>query len=161
MKNDASQHEPFVRQVIELAKRKMLAGQGGPFAALIVKNGKVIAEGWNQVTSKNDPSAHAEVMAIRKACKKLKSFQLDECILYASCEPCPMCLGAIYWARPGAVVFAATASDAARAGFDDAFIYRELERPWPKRKILFSQLPLSQAREPFNLWLQKADRIRY
>jgi guanine deaminase len=160
-KNAAIQHAPFVRQVIELAKEKMMKGNGGPFAALIVKNGKVIAQGWNQVTTTNDPSAHAEVVAIRNACKKLNSFQLEDCIIYASCEPCPMCFGAIYWARPAAVVFAASAADAARAGFDDAFIYRELDAPLSKRKIAFSKIADSKSKEPFDLWLKKTDRVRY
>ena len=160
-KNDAIQHGPFVREVIELAKEKMLKGYGGPFAALVVKNGKVIARGWNQVTTNNDPSAHAEVMAIRKACKKLKTFQLDDCVLYASCEPCPMCFGAIYWARPQSVIYAATAADAAKGGFDDAFIYRELKIAPARRKIKFLQVSDPQSKEPFNLWTKKSNRVRY
>ncbi len=154
-------HQKFLEQVIQLAKEKMLAGKGGPFGALVVRDGQVIAEGWNQVTSENDPTAHAEVVAIRRACEKLGRFQLDDCILYASCEPCPMCLGAIYWARPQKVVFAATKDHAARAGFDDAFIYEELKLAGENRRIPFLKLGTGKEAEPFDLWIAKEDRLRY
>jgi guanine deaminase len=154
-------HQYFLDRVVDLAKEKMLLGNGGPFAALIVKDGKILAEGWNQVTSTNDPTAHAEVVAIREACEKLARFQLEDCLLYASCEPCPMCLGAIYWARPLQVIFAATKDQAAAAGFDDAFIYRELDIAGEKRKIPFLKIQTARASEPFDLWMKKADRIEY
>src|SRR5882724_3989761 len=118
----------FMRQAIALALENIRTG-GGPFAALVVKDGAIVATGANRVTATNDPTAHAEIVAIREACKKLGSFQLDDCEIYTTCEPCPMCLGAIYWARPARVFFASTASDAAAAGFDDAFIYDELQTP--------------------------------
>src|SRR5690606_27988141 len=115
----------FIKHAIELSEKGMDLHAGGPFGAAIVKNGEIIAEGYNQVTSSNDPTAHAEIVAIRKACEKLDSFQLDDCITYTSCEPCPMCVGAIYWARPKAVYYASTKEDAAEIGFDDHFIYDE------------------------------------
>src|SRR5699024_8470733 len=115
-------HKKFIQRAIELSKKGMDAGAGGPFGAIVVKDGEIIPEGYNGVTSSNDPTAHAEIVAIRKACEKLESFQLEDCIIYTSCEPCPMCLGAIYWARPAAVYYACTKEDAAEIGFDDAFI---------------------------------------
>ena len=119
-----------MREAIRLSKEGMESGHGGPFGAVVVKDGEIIASGFNRVLSSNDPTAHAEVTAIREACQRLKHFQLDDCILYTSCEPCPMCLGAIYWARPKAVYYANTRKDAAEIGFDDDFIYRELELPF-------------------------------
>ena len=125
-----------MRRAIELAQTGINMGAGGPFGAVIVNGaGEIVGEGYNQVTSTNDPTAHAEVVAIRNACAKLESFQLDGCTLYASCEPCPMCLGAIYWARPRQIFFACTHADAANVGFDDSFIYEEIERPIETRKI--------------------------
>jgi guanine deaminase len=115
--------EHFMQRAIALAIENVQKGRGGPFAALVVKDGKVIAEGTNRVTSENDPTAHAEIVAIREACRTLGGFQLPDCDLYTTCEPCPMCLGAIYWARPARILYGATAADAAAAGFDDAFIY--------------------------------------
>ncbi len=148
-------------EAIRLSQKMMRANKGGPFGAVIVKNGKIIARGFNQVTSANDPTAHAEIMAIRKACKKLKTFQLTGCELYTSCEPCPMCLGAIYWARPKKVYFANTKKDAARIGFDDDFIYQELKGPLTKRKMAFQPMMREQALKVFQEWQKKKDKIRY
>jgi len=124
-----------MREAIRLSLEKSQENCGGPFGAVVVREGEIIGRGWNQVTSKNDPTAHAEVMAIRAACKKLNTFQLDDCELYASCEPCPMCLSAIYWARIRRVFYANTRRDAARIKFDDDLIYREISRPMARRKI--------------------------
>ena len=128
------QDEKFMLRAIELARNGMENGAGGPFGCVVVKDGEIVGEGSNLVTSTNDPTAHAEVMAIRNACQNLNSFQLDDCIIYTSCEPCPMCLGAIYWARPAKMFFAATHEDAAKVGFDDQFIYEEIEKPIIERK---------------------------
>ena len=156
-----STHKAFLLQAIAEGRKGMEANKGGPFGAIIVKDGEVIARGCNQVTSTNDPTAHAEVNAIREACKKLNTFQLDDCILYSSCEPCPMCLGAIYWARPKQVFFAATKSDAAAIGFDDDFIYQELEVPFEKRSIPFVQDRLEESVDLFRDWTKKEDRTEY
>src|ERR1035437_8167126 len=126
--------EKYMREAIELSIQNVRSGAGGPFGAVVVKDGKIIARGVNTVTNDNDPSAHAEVNAIREACRVLKTFQLDGCELYTSCEPCPMCLGAIYWARPERVFYANTKNDAADIGFDDDFIYQEIARPMQERK---------------------------
>ena len=149
-----------MRQAIALALENIRDG-GGPFAAVIVKNGALIASGTNRVTATNDPTAHAEVVAIRAACKRLESFQLDHCDLYTTCEPCPMCLGAIYWARPARVFYAATADDAAAAGFDDVFIYRELEVPHHERRIPMGELLRDEASAIFKAWLAKPDKMSY
>jgi guanine deaminase len=141
----------YIRKAIELAFENVQHG-GGPFAALIVRDGAVIATGVNQVTLSNDPTAHAEVVAIREACRVLAAFQLTDCDLYTSCEPCPMCLGAIYWARPARVFFAATREDAARAGFDDDFIYRELAAPHAARTIPALHVPDRTSLQPFEAW---------
>lgn len=151
----------FMQEAIRLAVENVRSGKGGPFAALVVKESRVIASGSNCVTSTNDPTAHAEVTAIREACHALNAFQLTGCEIYSSCEPCPMCLGAIYWARPDRVYFAATASDAAAAGFDDSFIYEELKRPHSGRRIPFESMMREAGLEPFRVWMQKDDRIRY
>ena len=156
-----NEHEKFLEMAITLAAKSAKSGKGGPFGAVIVKDGKVIAKAHNTVTTSSDPTAHAEVNAIRKACKKLKAFQLDGCIIYASAEPCPMCLGAIYWARPKAIYYAADKDIAARAGFDDSFIYKEIERPQEKRKIKTHHLPLKNAPEPFKIWVNKQDKVEY
>lgn len=156
-----SEHEKFLQMAIELAAKSAKSGKGGPFGAVIVKDGKVIAKAHNTVTTSTDPTAHAEVNAIRKACKKLKAFQLDGCIIYASAEPCPMCFGAIYWARPKAIYYAADKDIAARAGFDDSFIYKEIERPQDKRKIKTHHLPLKDAPLPFKIWVNKKDKVEY
>ncbi|MGH9862878.1 MAG: nucleoside deaminase [Candidatus Acidiferrales bacterium] len=151
----------FMARAIELAQENVRSGRGGPFAAVVVKGGAIIAEGTNRVTSDNDPTAHAEVVAIREACRALKHFQLTACELYTTCEPCPMCLGAIYWARPERVYFAATAEDAAHFGFDDAFIGRELQLPPGERKIPLQQLMREEAVKVFPLWEKKPDKIKY
>jgi len=151
----------FMREAIRLAAKKMRAGKGGPFGAVIVRKGTVIARGFNSVTSSNDPTAHAEVMAIREACRKLKTFKLDDCELYTSCEPCPMCLAAIYWARLKRVYYANTRKDAARIGFDDDAIYRELARPLPKRSLPMKQLLRSEALQAFAEWDAKPDKVTY
>jgi tRNA(Arg) A34 adenosine deaminase TadA len=151
----------FMTAAIELARNNIRSGLGGPFAAVVVKDHKIIASGTNLVTSVNDPTAHAEIVAIRAACAALGAFQLDGCDIYATCEPCPMCLGAIYWARPQRVFFGGTASDAAAAGFDDALIYQQLALPYPVRKIPFIQLMREQAILCLREWEAKPDRINY
>jgi tRNA(Arg) A34 adenosine deaminase TadA len=153
--------ESFLQRAIALAIENVNSGQGGPFAALIVKDGKIIAEGVNRVTSGNDPTAHAEIEAIREACRVIGNFQLSGCDLYASCEPCPMCFGAIYWARPDRVFYAATAADAAAAGFDDAFIYQELRRPPGTRRLPVTQLLDPEALRPFQVWLSSSSKKPY
>lgn len=150
----------FLKQAIEMAVENVRRS-GGPFAALVVKNGIVIAAGANQVTRTNDPTAHAEIVAIREACRVLGSFQLSGCDLYSSCEPCPMCLGAIYWARPARVFFAATQQDAAAAGFDDSFIYREIEIPQSERSIPMLHVADEHATRPFEEWVRKSDKTEY
>lgn len=148
-------------RAIELAIDNVRSGRGGPFAAVVVKDGRVIAEGTNRVTSSNDPTAHAEVVAIRQACSTLGAFQLDACDLYTTCEPCPMCLGAIYWARPARVFFACTAADASAAGFDDAFIYQQIALPLAERKIPFLEMMRRESLACFRVWTEKQDRIDY
>ena len=150
-----------MRAAIRLSLTKMRANCGGPFGAVVVRNGKIVGRGWNQVTSTNDPTAHAEVTAIRDACKKLKTFQLDDCELYTSCEPCPMCLSAIYWARFQKVYFANTRQDAAKINFDDDLIYREVAKPISKRLIPMKQILRPEALKVFTEWKTKADKIRY
>jgi tRNA(Arg) A34 adenosine deaminase TadA len=151
----------FMQEAIRNAVENVRSGRGGPFAAIVVKDRHVVATGTNLVTASNDPTAHAEVIAIREACKALGAFQLAGCEIYTSCEPCPMCLGAIYWARPDRVFFAATASDAAEAGFDDSFIYEELKRRHLERKIPFEPLMREAGLEPFREWARKSDRVKY
>jgi tRNA(Arg) A34 adenosine deaminase TadA len=151
----------FMREAIRLSRVKMQGGQGGPFGAVVVRHRKIIARGWNTVTSANDPTAHAEVMAIREACRKLKTFQLADCELYTSCEPCPMCLSAIYWARLKKVYFANTRRDAAKIDFDDEMIYREVAKPVSKRLIPMKQLLRAEAGRVFNEWQAKPDKIAY
>lgn len=146
---------------VELARVHMEAGHGGPFGAVIVKDGRVVAEGWNEVTSANDPTAHAEVVAIRRACASLGDFSLAGSIIYASCEPCPMCLGAIYWAHLDRLVYAGTKQQAAAIGFDDQFIYQELERPIGQRRLVTRHTPLPEMDTVFAAWLAKADRKPY
>ena len=153
--------EGFMREAIRLSIENMRAGNGGPFGAVIVKDGKIIARGFNQVTSSNDPTAHAEVVAIREACKVLNSFQLDDCEIYTSCEPCPMCLGAIYWARPSKMYYANTKKDAANIGFDDQFIYEELDLPLDKRQLSAEQLLQDEAIVAFKEWEEKINKIEY
>ena len=150
-----------MRRAIALSAEKMRDGLGGPFGALITRNGQVIAEGHNQVTSGNDPTAHAEVVAIRAACRQLGSFSLQGCEMYTSCEPCPMCLGAIYWARLDRIYYANTRVDAAAIGFDDDHIYRELDKPIGGRDVPFIHLESEEARQIFREWLEKTDKIPY
>jgi guanine deaminase len=158
----ASQTEDtFMRQAIELSIENVRSGRGGPFAALVVKDGEIISTGTNMVTTTCDPTAHAEVVAIRQACGKLGQFQLSGCEIYTSCEPCPMCLGAIYWARPNRVYFGNTASDAAAIGFDDSFIYHQLEVPLSERTIPMVQLLREEALAAFREWERTSDRIPY
>nr|MDF9459259.1 nucleoside deaminase [Bacillus pumilus] len=145
-------HEDFLQRAIDLAVEGVNSGTGGPFGAVIVKDGQIIAEGSNNVTTTNDPTAHAEVTAIRKACQTLHTYQLEDCILYTSCEPCPMCLGAIYWARPKAVYFVAGHQDATTSGFDDSFIYEEINKDYESRNIPFYQLTLQKTLAPFEAW---------
>ena len=151
----------FMNRAIQLGEKGMRSNEGGPFGAVVVKNGKIIGEGWNRVTSINDPTAHAEIMAIRQACSYLMSFQLTGCTIYTSCEPCPMCLGAIYWARPARVYYAANKQDASNAGFDDAFIYSELELAPESRKLVFRQMSQDKAQEIFRIWSEKEDKTAY
>jgi tRNA(Arg) A34 adenosine deaminase TadA len=150
-----------MREAIRLSLTKMHGDHGGPFGAVVVRNGKIVGRGWNKVTSTNDPTAHAEMVAIRDACKRLKTFQLDDCELYTSCEPCPMCLSAIYWARCKKVYFGNTRKDAARIDFDDDLIYREVATPIAKRKIPMKQLLRLEALAAFKAWAAKTDRVRY
>lgn len=151
----------FMQQAIELALNGMRANAGGPFGAVVVRDDTIIGRGNNCVTGTNDPTAHAEIVAIRDACRRLGHFQLTGCIIYTSCEPCPMCLGAIYWARPARVYYACSRQDAAAAGFDDEFIYNELVTPPAARKIPMEQILRSEALAAFAEWDKKADKIRY
>jgi guanine deaminase len=150
-----------MKKAIALATENVLSGAGGPFGALIVRNGEIIASGVNQVTSANDPTAHAEVVAIRAACAKLGDFQLTGCEVYTSCEPCPMCLSAIYWSRCAAIFYGNSAADAADAGFDDSFLYTEVGRPLDQRKIPTTRLLGNEALESFNAWRTQIDKIEY
>ncbi len=150
-----------MRRAIELAIENVRTGRGGPFAAVIVKGDRVIATGTNQVTPLNDPTAHAEILAIRAACGALGSFQLDGCEIYTTCEPCPMCLGAIYWSRAARVYFGASAHDAAQAGFDDAFIYRQISTDAAQRSIPFIQTLREESLSAFEEWRRKPDRVPY
>jgi tRNA(Arg) A34 adenosine deaminase TadA len=175
-------NEAFMREAIALSIEKMEAGEGGPFGAVIVKDGKAIGRGWNRVTSANDPTAHAEIMAIREACKTLGTFDLSGCEIYSSCEPCPMCLAAIYWARLEKLRFAATRADAADAGFDDELIYSEVcrsrwsrirqksvraslaalgSKPWKTRSLPSGQGMQREAQQAFRAWKDKGDRTAY
>ena len=153
--------EYFMRRAISLAQKGIDSNSGGPFGAVVVKDGEIIGEGYNQVTSTNDPTAHAEVVAIRNACQKLGSFQLDNCILYTSCEPCPMCLGAIYWARPLRVFYAATREDAAQIGFDDQFIYEEIEKNFEHRQMKLVNLMRDEGLAVFENWENKSNKTKY
>ncbi len=153
--------EDFMRRAIALSRRGMEDGRGGPFGSVVVKDGRIVGEGVNQVTSTNDPTAHAEVVAIRAAGAALGTFDLRGCEIYASCEPCPMCLAAIYWARIDRVFYGNGRADAARIGFDDAAIYDEVARPIADRAVPMERLLADEARAPFDLWDGKADKIRY
>ncbi len=151
----------FMQMAIDLATKNVTTSAGGPFGAVIVRAGKVIATGVNSVTANNDPTAHAEVMAIREACRLLSTFQLTGCEIYTSCEPCPMCLAAIYWSRCEAIYFGNTAADAAKAGFDDSFLYHEVKKPHAERTIPTSRLLPQQAIVSFNTWCELTERIDY
>lgn len=156
-----SEHETFMLEAIRMAREGLENNRGGPFGAIVVKDGAVVGAGNNRVTSTNDPTAHAEMVAIRDACQRLGTFQLSDCVIYTSCEPCPMCLGAIYWARPKAVYFGCTQADASAIGFDDSFIYRELNVSPGLRKIKMIQSNRAEALEVFRAWESKADRTDY
>jgi guanine deaminase len=151
----------FLRETIRLSIEMMEANEGGPFGAVVVRDQQIIGRGWNRVTSTNDPTAHAEVVAIRDACSQLKTFSLTGCEIYSSCEPCPLCLAAIYWSRLDGIYYAATCEDAAAAGFDDRTFYRELALPIPNRSIPMVQSLREEACIALKAWLKKGDRIRY
>jgi guanine deaminase len=154
-------HPEIMQKAIAIAIENVERGTGGPFAAIVVKHGKIIATGTNQVTSANDPTAHAEVVVIREACKTLNTFQLDGCDLYTTCEPCPMCLGAIYWARPERVYFACDRHDAASFGFDDSFIYNEVAKPTDERTIPMTQGMHDEGLKTFEAWGKKEGKKLY
>ena len=152
---------PFLLRAIELARENIVNRAGGPFGAVVVKDGVIVAEGANHVTTHNDPTAHAEIVAIRNACRELNSFELSGCEIYSSCEPCPMCLAAIYWSRASKIYFAASREDAARAGFDDEFLYRELALPLAGRSLPIERLACVEADQPFQDWGHDLGKIRY
>jgi tRNA(Arg) A34 adenosine deaminase TadA len=158
MNND---HSFFMRRAIAIAQDGIDKNLGGPFGCVVVRNGEVVGEGCNKVTSTNDPTAHAEIVAIRDACRNLNSFQLNGCTVYTSCEPCPMCLGAIYWARPDAIYFAATRDDAAEAGFDDELFYSEMEKPNAERQLPLQSLLREESQRVFQNWIAKPDKTEY
>lgn len=151
----------FMDRAIELARIGMKQNHGGPFGCIIVRDGQIVGEGHNRVTTSNDPTAHAEVVAIRDACKHLGTFQLTGCDVYTSCEPCPMCLGALYWARPDRIFYAANRSDASEAGFDDSFIYEEISVPASERSIISESIHRDKALKLFDEWEQKEDKLAY
>jgi tRNA(Arg) A34 adenosine deaminase TadA len=153
--------QEFMREAIRISIQKMRSNHGGPFGAVVVRRGKIVGRGWNRVTSTNDPTAHAEVMAIRQACRRLKTFHLKDCDIYTSCEPCPMCLAAIYWARLRRVYYGNTRQDAARIAFDDDFIYREVASPIAGRKLQMKQLLRKEALAVFAEWKTKGDKVTY
>jgi guanine deaminase len=155
------ERQQFMRETIRLSLENIQSGRGGPFAAIVVKDGKIIASGTNLVTSTNDPTAHAEIAAIREACKILNTFQLIGCEIYTSCEPCPMCLGAIYWARPERIFYGNTKQDAAEIDFDDSFIYEELHKEISNRNIPMVQIMHKEALAAFNEWKNKEDKVKY
>ncbi|MGG0718499.1 nucleoside deaminase [Robertmurraya massiliosenegalensis] len=151
----------LMEKAVQIAAENVTSLHGGPFGAIVVKDGNIIAIGRNEVTSSNDPTAHAEIQAIRAACKALNTFQLDNCEIYTSCEPCPMCIGAIYWARPRAVYYAGTKEDAAKVGFDDQFIYEQIALPMEERTISMKQIPLDQNTLPFSIWESTMTKTEY
>jgi guanine deaminase len=161
MSGDNREQISFMRQAIDLSIENVKSRRGGPFGALIVKDKRVIATGTNLVSSTNDPTAHAEIVAIREACRVLHDFQLSGCDVYASCEPCPMCLAAFYWARPNRIYYAGTREDAAQAGFDDSYIYEQLALPIPKRAIAMTQLMREEALAAFRFWGEQPDKRPY
>ncbi|KON71229.1 guanine deaminase [Peribacillus butanolivorans] len=150
-----------MEMAVQLAYENVLAKNGGPFGAIIVKDGVVVGRGCNNVTTANDPTAHAEVQAIRDACRNLNSFQLTDCEIYTSCEPCPMCIGALYWARPKVIYYACTKEDAACIGFDDQFIYQELAVPMESRSIKMQQMSFSNHDLPFRTWETYSEKVKY
>jgi guanine deaminase len=156
-----TREEKFMQEAVKIGSDGMRNGQGGPFGCVIVKNDKIIGRGCNKVIAENDPTAHAEVVAIRDACKNLQNFQLDGCEIYATSEPCPMCMGAIYWARPKKIFYANTSRDAAAIGFDDSFIYNELNKPKEERKIEILRLPSDEAKQMFEEWKLKDNITLY
>lgn len=158
---NSTQREAFMREAIELSIDNIRNNTGGPFGAVIVRNGQILASGTNRVTSDNDPTAHAEVVAIRNACKTISNFSLEDCEIYTSCEPCPMCLSAIYWSGIKKVYYANTKLDAAAIQFNDNFIYEELDRPIEERTLFIRQMMRDEAIEAFRLWEEKEDKIRY
>ncbi len=151
----------FMREAIRISLEKMQSGAGGPFGAVVVRGDRVVGRGWNRVTSLNDPTAHAEIVAIREACRRLRTFKLDDCELYTSCEPCPMCLSAIYWARVPRVYYGNTRRDAARIQFDDEWMYREVALPIRARQLVMRPLLRAEALTAFRAWRDKADKIPY
>jgi guanine deaminase len=161
MKEISPTEKEFMQEAIQLSVKNVVEGKGGPFGAVVVKNGKIIARGVNQVTTTNDPTAHAEVMAIREACKVLNTFQLTDCDIYTSCEPCPMCLGAIYWARPDRLFYANSKEDAAKINFDDQFIYEEIAKPIAQRKLFTQQLLQAEAWQAFEKWQMSTLKKEY
>jgi len=151
----------FMQQAIRLATENVVSGRGGPFGAVVVKDGQVVATGANQVTASNDPTAHAEVVAIRNACAALGTFQLQDCDVYTSCEPCPMCLAALYWSRCRAIFYGNNAADAARAGFDDSFLYEEVKKPLSERSIPIARLLADEAQDSFAAWGKSPFKVDY
>ena len=151
----------FMERAIALAIQNVLSGNGGPFGAVVVKDGRIIAEGTNLVTTNNDPTAHAEIVALRAACRELKDFQLTGCDVYSSCEPCPMCLAALYWARPRRILFAGTREDAALAGFDDSYIYDQIALDMAKRDVAMHHFMREHGQKAFHAWKQKSDKVEY
>lgn len=156
-----TREEKYMKEAIRLSEHAVENNEGGPFGCIVVKGDEIVGRGNNSVLATNDPTAHAEMMAIRDACKNLGTFQLEDCEIYTSCEPCPMCLGAIYWARPKAVFFANTKDDASEGGFDDSFIYDEINQPMSERKIPFHHIKLDHANDAFKHWNEKSDKIKY
>ena len=154
-------HEEYMRRAIALSREKMCAGEGGPFAAIVVKDGEVIGEGWNQVTSHNDPTAHAEIVAIRAACARIGDFSLEGAAIYTTCEPCPMCLAAVYWARVSALYYANSTEDAAAIGFDDGVFYDEVCRAPAQRSLPHVRLLAEEARAVFDEWAEWEGRVEY
>jgi guanine deaminase len=161
MKKTDQFNAEFLDKSIELSRKNMSENVGGPFGAIITKDGKIVAEGSNQVTSTNDPTAHAEMVAIRKACQALNTFDLRGCEIYSSCEPCPMCLSAIYWARLDKIYFANSRQDAANIGFDDDFIYQEIPKSLEARSVACVHVSSTEAKSVFQDWINKSDRIEY
>ncbi len=150
-----------MHEAVRLSRRHMDLGHGGPFGCVVVKEGQIVGRGWNSVLIQNDPTAHAEVMAIRDACTRLQTYQLTGCDIFTSCEPCPMCMGAIYWSRPDRVFYANTRQDAADCGFDDSFIYEELKLPVSDRTIPMMEMDKREAIQVFREWMEKPDREQY